>query len=391
MTTILRLVLGGAAVAGLAWGLLRAADLGAPRSTGRVLVLENERTLEGDVERDGDDYHVRRAIGELVVPGRQVLRLCADWPEAYAFLRSRANLRDADERLRLARWCQLHGLTKEALAEATAAVEIHPYSAEARGLQSVLKRAVATAQSRAAPAPAVAPTGPPVPSLPPVDLDTESVSLFTTRVQPILMNVCASCHANDRGGSYRLLRTYSGSGLGQRATQYNLSATVAQINLQRPHLSPLLIKAVSRHGPAGQAPLKSRQTPAFRNLQEWVEVTLANNPHLVEEAAPPAAPPAGAAPHPMPPPAAPEEVGAFTPAAPASPPGAPVVGMSGAAPPVVTTPGPPAVNPPAADAPAAPRKLPQPAAPLSAGPVDVVDPDVYNRQVHPEKWAAIHQ
>ena len=42
-------------------------------------------------------------MGETWVPAKNVLCLCDSLEDAYAFLRSRANPRDADERLRLAR------------------------------------------------------------------------------------------------------------------------------------------------------------------------------------------------------------------------------------------------------------------------------------------------
>src|SRR5437763_16578109 len=69
---------------------------------GAVLVLENEETLTGDIERVGELYHVRRLIGETTVPGERVLRLCASMEDACEFVRGRANLTDPDERLRIA-------------------------------------------------------------------------------------------------------------------------------------------------------------------------------------------------------------------------------------------------------------------------------------------------
>ena len=108
--------------------VLQAAETPTPAdrgpSHGKVLVLENDQTLAGDIERAGDLYRVRRLIGETTVPAERVLRLCADMEEAYAFLRSRANLADADEHLRLGEWCRLNGLHDQALAEVKAAVEL---------------------------------------------------------------------------------------------------------------------------------------------------------------------------------------------------------------------------------------------------------------------------
>src|SRR5438067_2033375 len=97
---------------------------GAALVRGKVLVLENEETLTGDIEKVGELYHVRRLIGETTVPAERVLRLCASMEEACAFVRDRANLTDPDERLRLAAWCRLNGLHEQAVAEVKAAVDL---------------------------------------------------------------------------------------------------------------------------------------------------------------------------------------------------------------------------------------------------------------------------
>jgi hypothetical protein len=284
MTTKKWLGLCGLALLVPAWGMLWATDATITRTTGRVLVLVNERTLEGEIQREGDEYCVRRTSGEVWVPGSKVLCMCSSWDEAYAYLRSQANLRDADERMRIARWCQLHGLRKQALAEVTAAVDLRPNDQEAQRWERLLKRALVSSR-QATNGTGPPPTPPLPPSLPPVDISQESMTAFIGQVQPILMNACASCHATNRGGDFRLMRSYHGGMLNQRATQFNLSAVMAEIDVQRPRISPLLVKAISSHGQASQAPLRGRQTAAFQHLEEWVETTLAQNPQLVEEPA----------------------------------------------------------------------------------------------------------
>src|SRR5438067_639104 len=44
---------------------VRAAD---PVPAGRVIILDNERTLEGEIEREGDQYHIRRGGAETWLP-----------------------------------------------------------------------------------------------------------------------------------------------------------------------------------------------------------------------------------------------------------------------------------------------------------------------------------
>jgi hypothetical protein len=337
-------LLGLAALAGLAGFSLRAAE---PAATGTLLLLDNERTIEGDVERDGAYYRVRRASGETQVPAGKVLALCASREDGYRFLKARANLSDPDERLRLARWCHLHQLREQALAEVQAAVQLRPGDAESRRLLTYLQKPL--------PPPSVLeakdPDKPAIP-LPVVDLSAESLCRFTTRVQPILMNACAGCHASGKAGAFKLTRVYDGSN--HRTTQENVTAVLAQLNLDRPQGSPLLTKAVSAHGQMAQAPLKGRDAEPFQALEEWVRLTVETNPNLREQAGPPpAAPVPDARPTPEPAPT--------TPATPAAPP----------------EPAPKSAEPTGFAETAQP--------PPQVKPKDEFDPLIFNRLAHPEK------
>lgn len=271
--------------AGLSLAVLLALGIAAfhaqePPAAGRVLILENERTLEGDIQRQGDLYCLKRSIGETWIPADKVLGLFATHVEAYRVLRARANLDDPDERLRLARWCQRHNLPEQAREEATHAVRLRPRHGESRRLLENLQRAP-VAEPEPPPTQETA-TDDPTPAVP-LELSTEALSLFITKVQPILTNACASCHATGRGGPFKLTRVIGVGTANQRTAQQNLAAVLAQLNLEQPHLSPLLTKAVNTHGDASQPPLKGRQVAAFHTLESWVRLTVAKNPHLREQ------------------------------------------------------------------------------------------------------------
>lgn len=247
----------------------------AVRPTGHVLLLQSERGLEGDIERFDDQYRIRRGNSEVWLPADKAARLCADWNDAYSFMKTRANLGDPDERLRLARWCQRHNLRAQALIEAKAALEMRPGHEPTRHLVTMLTRTVASpepsqpAKRKAKPPIAIATAAP--------DVSADSLALFATRVQPILMNACVNCHSGGRGGDFQLVR----GDAGQRGlTQANLAAVLAQIKAANPALSPLLIKAISRHGNSVGAPIKDRQAVPFRTMQAWIDYLLANNPQL---------------------------------------------------------------------------------------------------------------
>ncbi len=341
---------------GLAGGSVRAADPPQSPQKGRVLLLTNEHTMEGDIERVGDRYRVGRLVGETWVPADRVLCLAASMADVYVFLRSRANLHDADERLRLASWCRLNGLREQALSELEAAAQLRPDHAETQRLLKHLRQSNRTPAADKTISPPAKPAAEP---LPVVELTTDSLGLFAMHVQPILMNTCASCHATGRGGAFRLTEVFDDGLANRKALEQNVAAVLRQINLNQPEASRLLTKAVSDHAHTGHAPLRDRKDTPYRTLEKWVRLTVANNPHLRDVLPAPAAP------------VMPKAAETRTDAAVMQTQwGADATSRSPSTPPV------PAPTP-VSRAPAAP---PSP----NAGPPDPYDPEPFNRQAHPE-------
>lgn len=256
---------------------VRAAAQEATPAAGKVLILTNDRVLEGDIDRFGDHYRIRRGMGETLIAAKRGKRLCADWDDAVAFVRSQANLGDPDERLRLARWCQQHGLTADAAAEARAALEMRPTHPETKQLVQLLERSANAA-------PIAPPAAPPAPRIaeaaPQFDVSADALALFTTKVQPILLNACLRCHANGKGGGFQLVQP--GELAARPATQRNLAMAVQQLRLDNPAASPLLVKAVSAHGTLAQPLFRDRRVVPIQTMQHWAEQLAANNPHLRE-------------------------------------------------------------------------------------------------------------
>jgi hypothetical protein len=273
MKTLLSVSLGVGLLLGAAG--LRAQTPTAPPVKGRVLVLENGRTVTGEIELDGDRYRIRRLTGETTVPATGVLRLCNSLDEALGFLRTRTNLLDPDERLRLADWCGHHSLREQQLAEVEAALKLRP---EDTRIQRMYRGLVES--KRRAEAPPTTPT--PEPSLPRVEVSLETLSTFANKVQPIMMNACAKCHNASRGTTFQL-RTPLGPGLtDRRAIDHNLSAIAALIDPARPLSSTLLSKAITIHGLGMLAPPLSTKThaSALRTLETWVNQLVTTTPSL---------------------------------------------------------------------------------------------------------------
>lgn len=250
-----------------------------PIRSGKVLLLENERTIEGEVDKFADFYRVRRSVGETQIPTHQVLALCSDQREAYDFLRKRTNLQDPDERFKLAQWAQVRGLLAEAHIEIQAALALRPNHDPSKRLKQVIEQMDRREKEKKLfpEKPGLAMGNEGIAPLP-FEVSTDALGIFCQKIQPLLMNSCASCHATGKGGNFKLVRVYMGSSSNKRVLQNNMAAVLAQVNPQQIGASPILVKSVSVHGDLTQAPLHNRGTPAFRMLEEWIRNTVNSTP-----------------------------------------------------------------------------------------------------------------
>src|SRR5436309_1813597 len=75
-----------------------------------------------------------------VEPAPARARLFRDTEEAYQFLRARTNLKDADDRVRLAKWCADVNLHDRAIEELTLADSLRPHDPEIQRLLTRLRQ-----------------------------------------------------------------------------------------------------------------------------------------------------------------------------------------------------------------------------------------------------------
>lgn len=239
---------------------------------GKVLLLEHGGLIEGDIERVGDRYRIRRSAGEMTVPASPSILLLPDKASAYEMMRRRIHSLDARQHAALAQWCLTHGLQAEAIREADTAVGLAPDD-------SALLRFVADLKARIAlpPPPSVRRPSQEIAArleeetIPTTEVPAAAQTLFATKVQPVLINSCASCHCRSDCDQFRLSRPTIVFG-DRDATYRNLATVLKAIDRDEPTKSPLLVKALAIHGGAKHPPLRDRESPAYRYLEEFVRL-----------------------------------------------------------------------------------------------------------------------
>jgi hypothetical protein len=123
-------------------------------------------------------------------------------------------------------------------------------------------------QPEVVPTRAVAPTAGPA-SAPEAKFNSEAAKAFAAKIQPILTNRCADCHAHkDHAGGFKLKWIEPGLNDPQSADA-NLRAVARWLTPTAPHDSPLLKYAVTPHGKAAEAPLPKRHA-AYEKFELWV-------------------------------------------------------------------------------------------------------------------------
>jgi len=258
---------------------------------GSVVLLTDGKMVEGTVTLAGEKVLVRRGSIDQPFAQDQVQYIGKTKDDCYKHLLGKTKADDAPGRFKLARWCMYNGLREQALAEAKEVVKLQPNHALAAEMARTLEESIrlfngdGTSKVPAADAPK-----PGWPALPKAvesdpEIAAEAAAAFAPRVQPVLVNLCADCHAKPGYAGAFKMACGSTQDMDPAIARQNLRATVNQIKKDDPGSSPLLMKSLMAHGGMKQAAFANRGVPAFRVLEAWVYLAAGSN------AAPPAAPP----------------------------------------------------------------------------------------------------
>jgi hypothetical protein len=237
-----------------------------------IVILRNGQVLEGQVSRVGDLYYIAMPTGEIRLKASDVEVSCRDLEEGYQRKRAMLPFQTAIEHLKLAYWCQKHGLTDHAATEIAEAKRLEPQHPMLAMIEHRQEAAVDTA-------PAAPPMMPTDGGVPQEELDrmvrqmpAGTVETFTQTIQPLLVNNCltAGCHGPQSESKFRLLRTPHGQPAGRRLTQRNLHATLAWLDAESPDETSLIKSALTPHGGMKVAPFSEHQTGQQLRFFEWI-------------------------------------------------------------------------------------------------------------------------
>lgn len=105
----------------------------------------------------------------------------------------------------------------------------------------------------------------------PGDFNTVAAKAFPSKVQPILTNLCAACHAKpDYAGTFKLKAIPTGFADAD-AARANLLVTFAHLDRVKPSASELMAKCVTAHGGQKAPACRTAAHPAAIALEAWAQ------------------------------------------------------------------------------------------------------------------------
>ncbi len=233
----------------------------------RAILLDDFSIVEGHTLHVGTIFRVTDGERTRTLSQNHVLFEAANVEEVYQFVLGKMDVTTVAGAAQMAAWCDKNAMYDRAIGHARSVLASSPNDVallesfrklEAKAARVVVKKPALQATQATATIPVND------------DLSTEATLSFGTKVQPLLMNVCASCHAQKSDKSaFKLSRVREGY-IDAEATATNRKVVANQISRANPLGSPLLEKLVTAHGGQKLAALPNRIHPAYRNIETWV-------------------------------------------------------------------------------------------------------------------------
>lgn len=248
-----------------------------------VLLLRNGQLIQGEITPAGDQFIVTFGVGgEAKIAAKDVQARCVDLEAVYDYKLRRLTGEGAGPHLDLAEWCLKQQLYRRCAEQLTLALAEDPENKRIAQIETRLQLTV-QAPTKSSPAPVSSTIVAPEQLEKTIrDLPRGSLERFTTIVQPMLNNRCATshCHGATSTSAFRLLRPPPGLNAPQRFTQRNLYAVLPFIDKNDPEGSLLLTKAQEPHGDANAPAIDPRNKSQLQELRTWIE-------HVADKKQPP--------------------------------------------------------------------------------------------------------
>jgi len=242
-----------------------------------TLVMHSLDVVEGVVLQREGVFRVQVDDGVLVIPAGSILFECGSREEAYLLLKPRVLPNNAADHISLAKWCIKNELLEQAQEEVQAAVRLNPDNEENRFMMKYVDEllnpyripedAQGYRRDRFNLAESFLKEAEPLGGM-----TRSQAREFTSRVQPILLNSCATarCHRVGNPDTEGFHLKPLGGYQSLQVTEFNLEQIQKQLDRREPYQSPLLRAHRQTDGPIRSPFDKPQGEHLERTILSWI-------------------------------------------------------------------------------------------------------------------------
>lgn len=261
-----------------------------------VLMLNSGKVIRGKITRDpaGNNYFIKEQGASIGYPAAMVAKAAGSMEELYQYRLGRLATRDADERMKLARWCLTEGMPHHAKEQIAAVLQLSPGDPVAVAMQDkiaandekmagqldpeVRRTKVDEGDAPGQLAPAAIKrvrkdfgrgTFPEIFDLPRGQAIVQA-QRFTTTIHPILQNRCATCHNERYPGRFQMVAAKAKREVTSEVARNNLDAALQLVNPDDLSRSDLLSSGLVPHGGNKDAIFRGPNDVEYQRIAQWV-------------------------------------------------------------------------------------------------------------------------
>lgn len=246
-----------------------------PGESVRLVLLTSGRMLTGHASRNAGGYLIEQENGRIQIPAEEVKFICRDLQEMYRKQRDSIVEPTPATHVALAKWCITYDLYDDARNELKICLKADP---QHRDALRMLNRLTDTLRKDLPPKTEPPPVRKTIDgfNLPEVEslggLSRDTATLFTTRIQPLLINKCgnASCHGSASSNAFHILPSRVAGRGSPKNVQRNLAAVMKYIETDDVARSELLTALRGAHGGGGAVFQGKTANDHVRTIRSWV-------------------------------------------------------------------------------------------------------------------------
>jgi len=238
-----------------------------PDSSLLIILLNNDRIVEGEILSSGDVVQVRSELGLITIPRSDIVLVATTLREVYQFKKENT-LQTSDCFLKLADWCVTNQLVDEAAVEFDRAILLADHTRQTDAIRSRKNAVLSMYAERHRQVDMIEQVNQKYRQWK-EKIPASTFATFKREILPMLVQNCngIACHSSNSLNEFRFIANPNNNDID---VAKNLQIVLRYVTPDVPEESPLVLIPIAPHGRTKQI-FTHQNSLQYRKLDLWVE------------------------------------------------------------------------------------------------------------------------